>query len=110
MSERGVNPTELGKATGVSNKTISGWKQGLSKPSADAVVKIAKYFGVSTDYLLTGVGVSPSLEPDGKVLTIPSELEGIKFAFHRGEFEDLTQEEVDALAIIATTLKAQRKL
>jgi len=40
---------------------------------------------------------------------VPQILKGVPVAFHRGEFEDLTQEEVDALARIAAELKALRK-
>jgi len=29
-------------------------EKGRQKPSTDAIIKLAKYFGVSTDYLLTG--------------------------------------------------------
>lgn len=48
-------------------------------------------------------------DPSPQPLVIPDELKGVKVAFHRGEFEDLTQDEVDALAILAKTLKEQRK-
>lgn len=39
---------------GLSPNALSEWKKGKAKPSADAIIKIAKYFDVSTDYLLTG--------------------------------------------------------
>lgn len=39
---------------GLSNSAISEWKKGKAKPSLEAVVKIARYFGVTTDYLLLG--------------------------------------------------------
>ena len=41
-------------------------------------------------------------------LVIPSELKGTAIAFHRGEFEGLTQDEVDMLAALAKTLKEKR--
>ena len=54
MERDGINAKELSKVTGVGNSTISAWKKGLQKPSTDAIIKIAKYFGVTTDYLLLG--------------------------------------------------------
>ena len=54
MEKHEINATELSKVTGVGTSTISAWKKGLQKPSVDAIIKIAKYFGVSADYLLTG--------------------------------------------------------
>jgi len=54
MKQRGIRAKELSKITGVGNSTISAWKRGLQKPSVDAIIKIAEYFGVTTDYLLLG--------------------------------------------------------
>ena len=36
-------------------------------------------------------------------------LQGSKVGFHRSEFEELTQDEVDTLALIADRLKSARK-
>ena len=54
MESAGINATELSKITGVGTTTVSAWKKGLQKPSTEAIVKIAKHFGVTTDYLLIG--------------------------------------------------------
>ena len=54
MAEREISATELSKATGIKTSTLTQWKKGLQKPSTDAIIKIAKYFGVTTDYLLLG--------------------------------------------------------
>ena len=54
LKERGVTATELSRATGINASTLTQWKKGLQKPSTEAVIKIADYFGVTTDYLLTG--------------------------------------------------------
>ena len=37
---------------GVTNQTISLWETGQREPDFDTLVKIAKYFNVTTDYLL----------------------------------------------------------
>ena len=42
------------QALSLGNGIIGKWRKGLQKPSVDAVVKIAEYFGVSTDYILMG--------------------------------------------------------
>lgn len=46
-----VSVTSVTKELGYSTGSMSQWKNG-SVPRGDVVVKIAKYFGVSTDYLL----------------------------------------------------------
>jgi len=94
----------VGKELGISSGSITAWKKG-TEPSAAMVSKIANYFNVTTDYLL---GLSDT--PNPQELVVPDILKNVPVAFYRGEFEDLTQQEVDALAVIAKTLKAQRKL
>ena len=49
------------KNAGLSNASFQAWKNGRSKPSSDSIVKLAKYFNVTTDYLL-GLSDSPSSE------------------------------------------------
>ncbi len=45
----------LGEAVGVRQQTISQYACGQTQPTADVVLRIAQFFGVSVDYLLTGV-------------------------------------------------------
>ena len=50
---KGIKPSNLVESLGMSKGTMSNWKKG-GTPNADAVVRIAEHFGVTTDYLLTG--------------------------------------------------------
>jgi repressor LexA len=43
---------ELGKRFNVIKQTISSWENGNSRPDIDMALDLAKFFGVSTDYLL----------------------------------------------------------
>lgn len=45
----------LGEAVGVRQQTISQYASGQTQPTADVILRIAQFFGVSVDYLLTGV-------------------------------------------------------
>ena len=54
MEEKGINGAELAKMIGLSHGVVSEWKKGKAKPGTEAIIKIANYFGVTTDYLLTG--------------------------------------------------------
>jgi len=54
MEERGVNAKKLTTSTGLNHSAITNWKNGQGKPSTEAIIKIADYFGVTTDWLLTG--------------------------------------------------------
>ena len=50
----GVTPYKVSKETGVSQSTLSDWKLGKITPKSDTMKKIADYFGVTVDYLMTG--------------------------------------------------------
>ena len=52
MKEKGINKRRLALDLGISPGHFADWESGKSKPTADRIVTIAKYFGVSTDYLL----------------------------------------------------------
>ena len=43
---------EVATALGISNKTLSKYENGISEPSLTMLIKIAEYYGVSTDYIL----------------------------------------------------------
>ena len=51
--ERGEKVTAVVRKLRFSTGSMSQWKNG-SSPTGDTLLKIAKYFGVSVDYLLTG--------------------------------------------------------
>lgn len=51
---KGVKDADVVKATGITKSTFSDWKNGRSKPKNDKLQKIADYFGVSLNYLMTG--------------------------------------------------------
>lgn len=43
---------QVSKDTGISQSVLSDWKRGRSKPKADKLEILAKYFGVSIEYFL----------------------------------------------------------
>lgn len=49
-----VTPYRVCKETGITTATMSNWKAGRYTPKADKMQKIADYFGVSIEYLMTG--------------------------------------------------------
>lgn len=50
--ERDLSQRELAKAIGVSPKAINFWEHGVNEPKASYIIALAKFFGVSADYLL----------------------------------------------------------
>lgn len=49
-----VTAYKVAKETGVTQSTLSDWKRGRSTPKSETMKKLADYFGVSVDYLMTG--------------------------------------------------------
>ena len=51
---RGVKDADVVRATGITKSTFSDWKSGRSEPKKEKLQKIADFFDVSLDYLMTG--------------------------------------------------------
>lgn len=51
-TENDLSQASLAKAIGVSQKAIDYWERGVNEPKATYIIALAKYFGVSYDYLL----------------------------------------------------------
>lgn len=47
-----LSQSELGKKLGFTQAGIAKWEAGTRSPSLDSLIKIAKFFKVTTDYLL----------------------------------------------------------
>ena len=67
LDKYGLQQKELADAINVSKATVNGWKIRKGSPSADLISPIAKFFHVSTDFLLTGE------EAESKTLSLEDE-------------------------------------
>lgn len=54
LQKRGVSSYKVAKEAGVTQTALSNWKSGRSTPTTKTLQKIADYFGVTIDYLMTG--------------------------------------------------------
>ena len=50
--EKGLTQTELAKSTGFTQPAIARWEKALQIPNIETAIVFAKFFGVTTDYLL----------------------------------------------------------
>ena len=50
--EKGLTQEELAKQINFSLSAVNKWENGKKNPSVDAIKVLAKFFNVSTDYLL----------------------------------------------------------
>ena len=64
--QRGVSCSKAAQEMGINKGTVSVWRNKGTRPQAAQLEKIAEYFGVSVDYLLTGEKENPtSVVADG---------------------------------------------
>lgn len=52
--ERRISQAVLAKELGVAQSAVGNWESGARSPDAATLLKIANYFDVTVDYLLTG--------------------------------------------------------
>lgn len=65
--QRGIKPGKMCTETGISRGNIGDLKMGrIKKLSAENLEKVAKYFGVTTDYLLKGEDTEKAPVPEDK--------------------------------------------
>ena len=62
--DAGITQKQLAKEISIGQATISQWESGASKPTADALIALSKYYGVSADFIL---GISRDKEGEGKL-------------------------------------------
>lgn len=64
LQKHNVTAYRVAKEAGVTQTALSNWKSGRSTPSTPTLQKIADYFGVSVDYLMTGKDEPKEMSPE----------------------------------------------
>lgn len=90
--EKGVSVSKACLEMGLSRSIAAKWKTTKTNPSAEVIPKIAKYFGVTTDYLLGAETEKTPISEDGREEDLK-----LRVAAYWGGGDDLSQEELDGL-------------
>lgn len=90
-------PSVVAAELGINKSNVSNWKNNGYTPRGEALQKIADYFGVTTDYLLTGEETEKAPTQEGERNISDDD---IKFALFGGDGEitDAMYEEVKRFA------------
>lgn len=67
LQKYGVTSYKVAKEAGVTQTALSNWKSGRSTPTTKTLQKIADYFNVTVDYLITGKNESPEEDKDSEL-------------------------------------------
>ena len=101
-AEKSITPAQVGREIGVSGAAISKWKSG-GMPSDTTLAKLAGYFGVTTDYLLTGEKKSPdTMSEDEELYELLEELKnnpGKRLLFDKTK--KATKEDIEKIIAMA---------
>ena len=54
LEQKGIKKADLSRELGMPDQTVRNWFSRDSLPVVDVAMKVAKFFGVSVEYLLTG--------------------------------------------------------
>ena len=73
---------ELGSRIGLSKAVVSKYENGMGYPTFDVLVRIAQYFGVTTDYLL-GVDAGKTVNVSGLLDSQIATIHNIIAEFHK---------------------------
>lgn len=102
--ENGINVTVMCKETGASRGSLTDLKSGRKKSlSTETISKIADYFNVTTDYLISGSKENP--------VSVSSNIDdSIKFAlFGDADVDDEVLDDVRRYALIARQMREEKK-
>ena len=98
LDEKKLKNSDVSRATGISNMTLSDWKRGKTKPKTDTMKKIANFLGVSLDYLMGNEIDEYSdemAEKDKKLRHLPSKIKD--YALILSEMPEEQQEHIMSL-------------
>lgn len=98
--QMGQSQAELAKFLGVSASAVGMYEQGRREPSGAILVALASNFGVSTDYLLTGI--PDSFEKNTIAHILESRLDAAQYRIDHREDGFSRQELAVLLAAVLT--------
>lgn len=93
ISDRKIQQRDLSDFLGLSKNTITGWKNGNNTSYMKYLPKIAEFFDVSVDYLLSNEEQETTLPPN------------FTYALYDEITHDLTEEQIEQLKKFADFLR-----
>lgn len=103
--KNGLTPSGAATKIGFNRASVTVWKTTGKAPKQDLLLKIADYFGVTTDYLLTGEETKKAPAPEGERSVSDDD---IKFALFGGD-GDITDEMYEEVKRFAKLVKLREE-
>lgn len=97
---KGVSCKKAAEEIGLSNSITTKWKKTGATPGGETLQRIAKYFGVSTDFLL-GKEKMPTVSGERDIL------DEVDVAFY-GDYKELSEDDKETLRAMARVMRERR--
>lgn len=109
INKKGITPYKVSKDTGISNTTLSAWKNGKISISPKKLSILADYLGVTVDYLMgrtdnpNGITVDTKIHELAEKYFPPQPKSKIQSVY-----DELTEEHQNTLLALAEYLRSQQ--
>lgn len=100
---KGKSPSAVAQELGINKSNVSNWKNNGYTPRGSVLNKIAEYFGVTTDFLLTGNKKAPTPEGERKISDAD-----IMFALW-GDSDDVDKDDLEDVKRYAAFVRERKK-
>lgn len=102
---RDLSQGDLAKALSVHQTAVSQWETGRTMPDIDTITQVARYFNVSTDYLLgRDDDPNPSAPPPAA-----NDIDDIRFALFGDVAEEITDEDMEDVRLVVELIKRRKQ-
>lgn len=102
---RDLSQGDLAKALSVHQTAVSQWETGRTMPDIDTITQVARYFNVSTDYLLgRDDDPNPSAPPPAT-----KDIDDIRFALFGDVAEEITDEDMEDVRLVVELIKRRKQ-
>ncbi len=85
--DRDLRQMDVSIATGIDQKTLSNYETGKTNPDSYSIIRLAEFFGVSTDYLLgySKFNIKSNGDIASRLEKIETELRELKTSLLKGD-------------------------
>ena len=102
--ERGLSQEDLANEVGVSRQAVQKWESGAAQPSLDKLTALAKYFGVTLDWLVNGEETWEAAPTQGSVREAPVVVN--HYHYERWRYEYRSKRELWGMPLVHINLCA----
>lgn len=83
--DRDLRQIDVANSTGIDQKTLSNYETGKTNPDSVALIKLARFYGVSVDYLIgfSDLNITDSADIISELENIRQRLDDIKRALSK---------------------------